>query len=187
MFTKSVFITSLLLVSSFAMATPSLQHAFVAKYPGTASTELNSCATCHMPAKDGFLNPYGSALVKAKMDFAAIEAADSDGDGKTNIDEIKAGTNPGSQADKTELFVFVSKMAPVTFDHAKHVVDPKMGINGSCAVCHGGDKAHFEKFYDAKVVVKDLAHAICIECHKSSGNASAPTKCLDCHKKPAVE
>ena len=33
-------------------------------------------------------------------DFAKVEALDSDGDGVKNIDEIKAGTNPGDPASK---------------------------------------------------------------------------------------
>ena len=37
---------------------------------------------------------------KKSYDFAKIEALDSDGDGVKNIDEIKAGTNPGDAKSK---------------------------------------------------------------------------------------
>jgi len=90
------------------------QKAFVAKYPD-AKASLGKCSTCHMkalPKKDGDheLNPYGKdVLAKAAVDpkaakkefkFEKIEALDSDGDGVKNIDEIKAGTNPGDPKSK---------------------------------------------------------------------------------------
>jgi hypothetical protein len=87
------------------LATMDSQKAFVAKYPD-AKAKLGKCTTCHtkpMPKKDDPApNAYGKDLAKTGKvpDFAKVEALDSDGDGVTNIDEIKAGTNPGDPASK---------------------------------------------------------------------------------------
>jgi|ERR1035437_3150076 hypothetical protein len=89
------------------------QKAFVAKYPD-AKASLGKCSTCHMkplPKKeDHEMNPYGKdvqtkAVVDPKAEkktykFEKIESLDSDGDGVKNIDEIKAGTNPGDPKSK---------------------------------------------------------------------------------------
>jgi len=89
------------------------QKAFVAKYPD-AKAALGKCTTCHvksLPKKeDHESNAYGKDLLakavvdpkaaKKEFKFEKIEALDSDGDGVKNIDEIKAGTNPGDPKSK---------------------------------------------------------------------------------------
>ena len=62
-----------------------------------ATTSAQSCVLCHYT---GFgLNPYGDDLKEAGMDFAAIESTDSDGDGRTNGEEINVDcTLPGDPA-----------------------------------------------------------------------------------------
>jgi len=84
-----------------AQSTPELQSQFNAKYDMRGS-KLDSCMTCHTKQAGGKenLNPYGTDLGAAAGDFAAIEAKDSDGDGVTNIDEIKKETFPGDPNDK---------------------------------------------------------------------------------------
>ncbi|HEY3488655.1 MAG TPA: choice-of-anchor D domain-containing protein [Candidatus Deferrimicrobiaceae bacterium] len=79
-----------------AHASPGYLTSFNTQY-GTSATRLNTCTLCHTspPA----LNPYGSAFAAAGHSFTAIEAADSDGDGYTNLVEIKALTFPGDPAD----------------------------------------------------------------------------------------
>lgn len=74
---------------------------FTGKYP--AATALNTCLVCHQATVTGGRsnnrNGYGSAWSSAGGDvaaFGAIEGADSDGDGFTNIVEITAGTFPGN-------------------------------------------------------------------------------------------
>src|ERR1043166_5960304 len=102
----------LILVTTLGFATSLLatmddQKAFGTKYPD-AKAKLAKCSTCHekaMPKKEDHANnPYGADLektvadpkaAKKVIDFAKVEAMDSDGDGVKNIDEIKAGTNPG--------------------------------------------------------------------------------------------
>lgn len=46
------------------------------------------------------VNPYGADFGKNNHDFGAIEPLDSDGDGVSNINEIKAGSFPGDPKDK---------------------------------------------------------------------------------------
>ena len=103
---RSLLLLATLCLSGTLFATMNDQKAFLEKYPD-AKAKLGNCKTCHTgtPKKgEPSLNPYGTDLkgVKAgdKYDFAKIEAKDSDGDGKTNGDEIKAGTNPGDPASK---------------------------------------------------------------------------------------
>ena len=69
---------------------------FNTKY-GTSGTALNTCNLCH-PTGGYTLNPYASDFANNNHDFAAIEALDSDGDGYSNLAEIKAGTFPGDPA-----------------------------------------------------------------------------------------
>ena len=89
-----------------ALASMDAQKQFAATYPDAKG--LAKCSTCHVKAMakkgDAEVNAYGKALGKAdkdgKYDFAKIEKADSDGDGVSNIDEIKKGTNPGDKNSK---------------------------------------------------------------------------------------
>lgn len=101
-----------LLSSGSLLATIDNQKEFVAKYPD-AKAKLGKCSTCHvkaLPKKDDHdSNPYGKDLAKHVIDpkaakktydFAKVEALDSDGDGVSNLDEIKKGTNPGDPNSK---------------------------------------------------------------------------------------
>jgi hypothetical protein len=101
----------LLVGSTAVFATMENLKAFDAKYP-EAKAKLGKCTTCHtvpLPKKDNApLNAYGKDLQKTinpkdpkkVPDFAKVEQLDSNGDGVKNIDEIKAGTNPGEKASK---------------------------------------------------------------------------------------
>lgn len=54
----------------------------------------NDCSLCHFGNFD--LNPYGSDVAEANQQFLTIEADDSDGDGRTNGQEINLDcTLPG--------------------------------------------------------------------------------------------
>jgi len=70
----------------------------VAEYPAIAGTKLDDCALCHTGGTA--LNAYGAAYDAAGKNFGAIESADSDGDGFSNIAEIVALTFPGDASDK---------------------------------------------------------------------------------------
>lgn len=102
---KRLLITSFVL--GFALlvwATGPMGKTFEAKYGVKAGSKLAEakCSVCHASAKGGKLNPYGADL-KSKMSgkkltnetLAAVEGLDSDKDGKTNLAEIKADSNPG--------------------------------------------------------------------------------------------
>ena len=96
---------------------------FLAVYPFARSTKLDDCSLCHPGSPDSKsgscdychqtyhlqpphgqvpLNPYGQAYKDKGRDQVAlrnIEGLDSDGDGYTNIVEIKALTFPGDSKD----------------------------------------------------------------------------------------
>ncbi len=109
--TLAVVAIFLLVGSTALLATMDNLKAFKEKYP-EAAAKLGKCSTCHvkpLPKKDDHeLNPYGKDVKtvmdpkdpKKAPDFAKIEQKDSDGDGVKNIDEIKAGTNPGDKNSK---------------------------------------------------------------------------------------
>ena len=174
------------LLSNSALAVPSLQTAFLANYPDIRETQINNCTTCHMPNVKDFLNAYGLALKEAKMDFAKIEELDSDGDGDSNIEEIKNGRSPGSQATLPEYYIFhvdFSKDDPdlgkVHFNHEMHTIKESFLSKGRCANCHGKDL--FPKRFDDNVSIRHLAHTLCWRCHETSGSKLAPTECTQCH------
>ena len=87
-----------------AGATMSNFKTFKQAYPDAKSV---SCKMCHQNpiGKKGDLNPYGLALQTHKApadaksltmdEIRAVEQEDADGDGASNLEEIKAGTLPG--------------------------------------------------------------------------------------------
>lgn len=162
-------------------ATPSLQTAFVATYPAVADSKLDSCGTCHMPAQEDFLNAYGLDLREAKLKFKAIEAKDSDGDNKTNLEEIASAQLPGSFARYPEYYLFNNKKGVVHFNHEAHVAQDNYMPPGACRACHGPDM--FKRKFDDRVSIRESAHRLCIRCHKRSGKPDAPTRCSGCHEK----
>jgi hypothetical protein len=68
-------------------------------YYDTSSTKLDTCNTCHGSSSGGSFNTYGVAYSKNGRNLASIEGLDSDQDGFTNIEEIKALTFPGDAND----------------------------------------------------------------------------------------
>jgi hypothetical protein len=76
---------------------------FKKKYEISAESKLNSCGTCHINESGGGpRNGFGVAYKNAYVDqdFSVFEKIDSDGDGYTNIEEIKAGKKPGDFNDR---------------------------------------------------------------------------------------
>lgn len=82
---------ALVLIPSAAFASMARQNEFKAAYP--AAKALHNCKTCHEATPK--LNYYGNDLQANANNPKAVESLDSDGDGKTNLEEINAGTNPG--------------------------------------------------------------------------------------------
>lgn len=91
----------------FALALSTFGKVFDTTYKIEKDSELAKakCMACHVGVKGGKLNPYGKdldeAMAAAKTKkltpeiLKAVENLDSDGDGKKNLEEIKADRNPG--------------------------------------------------------------------------------------------
>lgn len=81
------------------------REAFFARYPDAKNTKLyRDCSLCHITPEGGTArNLFGISFAANNMKgFSEIEGIDSDGDGYTNIDEIKAGTYPGLFTDQPD-------------------------------------------------------------------------------------
>ena len=100
----------LMLLATAAIALPPMAKTFEATYkpPKNGKLAKAKCVVCHAAIGKTSLNPYGKD-VKAELKgsktltpevLMAIEAKDSDGDGVSNIDEIKADTLPGDKNSK---------------------------------------------------------------------------------------
>lgn len=101
---KKVLITAICLMSLApvaAFARPAYFKKFKAAYPAAEQLAAISCQICHENEETYARNPYGMDVEKTvaagALDFAAIEALDSDGDGYTNIEEITADKAPGNK------------------------------------------------------------------------------------------
>lgn len=88
----------LALLAGVALAKGEYRTQFQEAYPAAKGSALDSCNLCH---GSGFaLNKYGQDFGAVGRDFTAIEGKDSDGDGATNLAEIKALTLPGDPTSK---------------------------------------------------------------------------------------
>lgn len=96
---KKIFIPVFMFLVALAIALPTYTSLFSKTYSVPAGSALAKarCVTCHTTGAK--LNPYGQDLKKqGKFTEAAlkgVEKLDSDGDGKTNKEEILAGSLPG--------------------------------------------------------------------------------------------
>jgi uncharacterized protein involved in high-affinity Fe2+ transport len=93
-----------------ALAAPKMQPLFNKTYPAPENSALAKakCAVCHVKGKE--LNVYGKDVQKAMREkktkdltadiLKSIEKLDSDKDGVSNGDELKAGTLPGDAKSK---------------------------------------------------------------------------------------
>lgn len=95
-----------LVIVTGASATLTWTKTFCKLYNPKPESAINKagCALCHTSASgtDG-LNCYGKLLENKKVKkstLKSIESKDADGDGFSNIDEIKAGTLPGDKKSK---------------------------------------------------------------------------------------
>jgi len=88
------------LAASAVASTASAEPGFARMFRGRYGYEP-ACGACHTEGGGSDLTGYGEDFKKAGKSakaFDAIEAADSDRDGATNLAEIKAKSNPGSAA-----------------------------------------------------------------------------------------
>ncbi len=103
---RVIAIAGLLVYAAVAVGLPSYTTDFSGNYKIRKGSKIEKagCAVCHV-GETVKLNPYGNDLAKtladAKSDsltsavFRKVEGLDSDKDGVTNLDEIKADTLPG--------------------------------------------------------------------------------------------
>jgi len=93
------FVALLLLVPQ-AMARPSYLSTFESTYPDASGSKIDVCNLCHnSPGGGDARNPYGLSYASSGRNLAAIENMDSDGDGYTNIQEIRSMAFPGDAND----------------------------------------------------------------------------------------
>jgi len=171
-----------LIVPTLSFATPGILKMFISNYSETQKSQLADCRTCHMPTVKNNLNSYALSLKEYLLDFRAVEEFDADGDGASNIDEIRMLQLPGSQAQKDEVFIFNNRIGAITFNHEKHsLADPYLS-KGKCTNCHDQEDK-FPRLFNDKESWQKIAHPICKGCHKESGKENAPKKCFLCHDK----
>ncbi|HLE09945.1 MAG: hypothetical protein A2504_03010 [Bdellovibrionales bacterium RIFOXYD12_FULL_39_22] len=181
-----IILLSQLFTITLLFATPSLTTLFIAEYPFLRNSKLHACTTCHMPVVKDSLNSYGLSLRASKMDFKAVEDADSDLDTKKNIDELNDKAFPGSHATYPEYFIFTNKKGNIDFNHEMHVAAPSYLSSGNCDNCHDApnNKATdlFLKRFDDNISLRSEGHRLCWRCHRESGSANAPVQCGGCHQ-----
>lgn len=100
----------LMLLATASFALPPMLKTFETTYtpPKNGKLEKARCVVCHVGPGKTALNPYGKDVKEQVKDtkmltlanLKAIEAKDSDGDGVSNIDEIKADSLPGDKTSK---------------------------------------------------------------------------------------
>jgi hypothetical protein len=93
-----------------AQATSGIKNNWKSRYTtacATLRTAADHCLICHTVPDNGAdidnLNGYGLLLMNNNRNFAAAESADSDTDGRTNLQEIMTDcTNPGDATSPTD-------------------------------------------------------------------------------------
>ncbi|MFQ5712304.1 MAG: thrombospondin type 3 repeat-containing protein [Candidatus Geothermarchaeales archaeon] len=86
-----------------------LSIAYVKDVPKPFQTD---CTVCHTEQKGGELNNFGLDFKVNDHSIEAIEDLDSDGDGFTNSEELKAGTYPGDPESHPEVAPTQEEEAP---------------------------------------------------------------------------
>ncbi len=98
--TLSLLLTAGLIAIAYAQQT--YHDELILTYPFLKSTKVDkTCLCCHFIQEGtGPRNPYGVEYgIQGDGDFEAFENDDADGDGYTNIQELKAKTYPGNFTD----------------------------------------------------------------------------------------
>jgi mono/diheme cytochrome c family protein len=105
----TIFAMSGMAAMALALATYAKPFTDTYKIPKESSLFKAQCSVCHVTPKGGALNPYGKDIANVmKVDrtnkltaaiLKKVEQLDSNKNGKKNIEEIKAGRNPGAKAE----------------------------------------------------------------------------------------
>jgi hypothetical protein len=95
-------------LAAMALTMGSYNTVFKKAYDVSASTTIGkaNCTTCHLKVSGGALNSYGKDVQAAMKKASAtklsaeilhsIDKLDSNKNGKSNLDDIKAGSLPGN-------------------------------------------------------------------------------------------
>ncbi len=86
-------------------ANSTYRNAWKAAYPTACAkllTAVSNCSLCHAASGVPDLNPYGTDLVGHSSNITSTNNLDSDGDGRTNIQEITDCTYPGAAPTPTD-------------------------------------------------------------------------------------
>lgn len=97
--TLVLFVAVAILIGAPMVSAKSSYLSSFSQHYNTSGTRLDTCNLCHVSSSGGTFNPYGMAYSTNGRNFASIETLDSDKDGFTNIEEIKALTFPGDAND----------------------------------------------------------------------------------------
>lgn len=106
---KIAAVLPLAILSAGALATPEKLELFLDHYHVKDSSPLTDkgCKICHVSDEDHHFNAYGEDVKKAEgqtdgkltwQTLALLDAKDSNGDGRTNLQKIAAGESPGDPA-----------------------------------------------------------------------------------------
>lgn len=88
-------------------ATNSIKNNWNTYYSATACATVkaaaNACSLCHTPSNPYTMNGYGDTLIDTNRNFGTAAGVDSDGDGRTNGQEITQDCSlPGDQVSPSD-------------------------------------------------------------------------------------
>src|SRR5512135_2715750 len=109
-------VVAVILLRTTVSAQPADLASAETQYPFIVGTRIDTCNLCHVPNAIPNLNAYGTAFLNNGLNAAAlvaIENIDSDGDGFTNIQELRAFTFPGDPNDKPQAATATPTMTRV--------------------------------------------------------------------------
>lgn len=174
-------IASIVLLFGSAAQLPALPDyltTFTRLYSPKTDTALAKakCLLCHATNQGGKQNPYAGDFAKQPTRdtaaFKAIEKLDSDKDGYSNLDEIKAGTLPGDPASTPAAAAPPPPKTPAT-PSAPTPAGPAtakyVGVE-TCRVCHIDQHRQWAQ----------TRHARAFDLLEIAGQAQNP-ECLSCH------
>lgn len=115
-------------------AKPEYLEKFLSAYqPYAKALEARSCASCHVSESDYGLNPYGKQIAQKKIAsgqkglsvaiLRQVEPLDADGDGVSNLEEIKASTNPGDAKSNGSTSGSTTTKPPTKITNESHNVE----------------------------------------------------------------